>query len=319
MNELIKRELYIDVNNSKQRLIIQTKDESLPVLLILHGLATPTSIFAEYYNEKISAFISNFTIVHWDQRGTGASYYVSLTANTMTQSQFVEDTHLVISFLKEKYSKEKVHILAQSWGSIIGLRYLKKYPEDVESYIGEGQATNYPHFIQCMYDYAKLKANEKHHLRAMHAINSLHIPDVSTDPKVAVKFYNKVKKWSSHFVLEEYNGCDLTAEFLAALKTSEYYKGISAKVNLLKSMLFTHNSTTEELLTTDLSKEIKSLNVPVYFIMGEKDFLLPATSDFYAQLNCLSKELIIVKDAGHVPSLDQTQVFENEVSRIWNL
>jgi pimeloyl-ACP methyl ester carboxylesterase len=41
--------------------------------------------------------------------------------------------------LKKKYHKNKIGILAHSWGTVIGSIYANQYKEDVAFYIGVGQ------------------------------------------------------------------------------------------------------------------------------------------------------------------------------------
>ncbi|WP_136351700.1 hypothetical protein [Metabacillus sediminilitoris] len=42
-------------------------------------------------------------------------------------------------YLKKKYHKDKIGILAHSWGTVIGSIYANQYSADVAFYIGVGQ------------------------------------------------------------------------------------------------------------------------------------------------------------------------------------
>lgn len=317
---IFSQSFFLEVNGDKQRLVIDTKDTDLPLMLFLHGYATPTSLFDQYYRkEKDSAFFKYFTIVHWDQRGAGMSYSKNIDASTMTQEQFVNDAHVVIEYLKKRFQRSKVYLMAQSWGSIIGMRYLFKYPENVAGYIGEGQAADYPAWIKYKYDYALKKAKAEGNEKIQRKLENLKIPDEKTNPKEIMKFNMKVNRWANSYVISAYHGRNLKLTFLKALKESPYYHGIFAKINVLKSMAFTQRNTLSELMLTKLSDEIHSVKIPVNFFMGEYDFLLPGLREFYEQLEAPDKELVIFKSAGHSPSFDNSNLFEREMIRVWKL
>jgi pimeloyl-ACP methyl ester carboxylesterase len=317
---IFSQSLFLEVNGDEQRLVIDTMDTNLPIMLFLHGYATPTSLFDHYYRqEKNSGFFKYFMIVHWDQRGAGMSYSRDTDVSTMTQEQFVADAHVVIEYLKKRFNREKIYLMAQSWGSIIGMRYLFKYPENVAGYIGEGQAADYPAWIKYKYDYALGRAKSEGNKNVQKKLEKLEIPDENTNPKEIMKFNMKVNRWANSYVLSAYHGRNLKSTFFKALKESPYYHGLFAKINVLKSMAFTQRNTLSELMITKLSEEIHSVKIPVNFFMGEYDFLLPGVREFYEQLKAPDKELVIFKSAGHSPSFDNSDLFESEMIRVWKL
>lgn len=64
--------VYIDINGAKQGLIIETTDENLPVLLVVHGgPGYPLYPIARANNVQLYRL---FTVCYWDQCGTGMSY-----------------------------------------------------------------------------------------------------------------------------------------------------------------------------------------------------------------------------------------------------
>jgi pimeloyl-ACP methyl ester carboxylesterase len=40
------------------------------------------------------------------------------------------------------FSKEKLYLVGHSWGSVLGLFFIQRYPELVEKYVGCGQVVN---------------------------------------------------------------------------------------------------------------------------------------------------------------------------------
>jgi proline iminopeptidase len=77
----------------------------------------------------------DFTLIFYDQRGCGQSAAPdSTTFNIKDKMQILEE-------LRESLGMQKMNLLGQSWGTILGLMYAVHYPERVSrpmlvSYIG---------------------------------------------------------------------------------------------------------------------------------------------------------------------------------------
>ena len=91
-----------------------------PVLLFLHGGPG----MPEYWltRRRPTRMHEGFTVAWWEQRGAGLSYHPDIPAATMTVEQIVADTLAVAQHLCRRFDVEKVHLMAHSWGSFIGLQ-----------------------------------------------------------------------------------------------------------------------------------------------------------------------------------------------------
>ena len=87
----------IEVNGTKQWILIRGNDESKPVLLYLHG--GPGQSLIPFAHKATDKLVNDFIVVYWDQRGAGLSYDKNIPQNTMTIDQFVEDAKCVTVFL----------------------------------------------------------------------------------------------------------------------------------------------------------------------------------------------------------------------------
>lgn len=138
--------MYIDalinpnINGVNQHLSIRSKKKGAPILLYLHGgpgdAALPQML---KYNKELEEY---YTVVIWEQRGAGLSYYPFGKDEKISYQTFVEDAHTIILLLLERFMQKKVYLLAHSWGTVIGLQITKKYPDLVHAYIGCGQVVN---------------------------------------------------------------------------------------------------------------------------------------------------------------------------------
>lgn len=111
-----------------------------PVLLLVHGGPG----MQEYWLTKRypTRMHEAFTLAWWEQRGAGLSYRSDVPAESMTVAQLIDDTLVVARHLRERFGVEKVHLMAHSWGSFIGLQAAARAPELFASYIGMAQVTH---------------------------------------------------------------------------------------------------------------------------------------------------------------------------------
>lgn len=319
-NDIFEERVKLNINGIDQSIICAGSDTTAPILLLLHGHGMPTSIFAHHFiNDSSSQLTKKFIQVHWDQRGSGLSYSKKTDPTTMTQDQFVEDAYEVVQYLKKRFDKDKVYIWAMSWGSIIGLKLVQKYPDDIAGFIGEGQTADYQASIKNMYEYALQKAGEENNKKALKQLKGISFPDSATSVKDFMKFNDITAKWASKFILDEYQGQDVIKVFKESMRTSPYYKRFKHKMSILAGMKYTQMHTLKGLFYTNLCEEIDSLSVPVYFFMGKYDFITPSTELFYNELVADQKELVIFENSGHTPSLDEAELFEKELLRVFEI
>ena len=72
----------------------------------------PTRIRLHPPNRRNAAF----GVVTWEQRGAGRSYRRGIPRVSMTVAQFVRNLEEVVKLVKERFCKDKVVLLAHSWG-----------------------------------------------------------------------------------------------------------------------------------------------------------------------------------------------------------
>ena len=110
-----------------------SSDDSNPVLLIVHGGAgSPDRPLVKKYNSELAEY---YTVVCWDQRGSGLSY----TKEDLTIDIILNDLKSVVEFLRNRYNQDKIYIAGHSWGAYLGLRFSFMHPEYIKYYIGTGQ------------------------------------------------------------------------------------------------------------------------------------------------------------------------------------
>ncbi|MEV9639942.1 alpha/beta fold hydrolase [Mammaliicoccus sciuri] len=150
---------YIKTGSSKQFISIIGENNNLPLLVYLHDGPGDAALPLIYkYNSELG---KTFNVVVWEQRGAGKSYYTFSNEEQISSETYIEDLYSLIHYLLETFKQEKVYLLGHSWGSVLGLIFIKKYHHLVYSYFGSGQVVNMKKGLKCQYDFVLKEIQEQ--------------------------------------------------------------------------------------------------------------------------------------------------------------
>ena len=111
-----------------------------PIVLYLHGGPGDACIpLTMRYN---AALERDFRFINLDQRGSGLSYHPFAPGEVVTIDSMVEDVHQFVLELLHVYGQDSLILIGHSWGSVLGLEMVKRYPWLVRCYIGLGQVVS---------------------------------------------------------------------------------------------------------------------------------------------------------------------------------
>lgn len=100
-----------------QKIHIRTLDENKPVLLFLHGGPGVCNRHTVLHDHE--DLMDTFTLVGWDQRGSGGSYF-GARKEDLTIDRLVLDAKELVAWLCDFFHKDKIFIIGGSWGSELG-------------------------------------------------------------------------------------------------------------------------------------------------------------------------------------------------------
>ena len=74
----------------------------------------------------------------------------------------------------------------------------------------------------------------------------------------------------------------------------------------------------DEAIAFDLNNLSKQYKVPVYYISGEADWQTPRVmvEDYYKKVEAPDKAMVVIKNAGHSPFIDQPEKFQEAVKSL---
>src|SRR5215472_1203600 len=137
----IDQSSFVSLGGLDQWISIRGEDRRNPVLLVVHGGPGEAQWpMAEKYKpwEKL------FTVVQWDQRGTGHTYgrYGEKTPD-VTLDRMARDGVELAAYLCRELGKRKIIVLGHSWGSLVAVHMVQLKPELFAAYVGTGQVSSW--------------------------------------------------------------------------------------------------------------------------------------------------------------------------------
>ena len=127
----------VDVNGHDLAMMIRGHSVDNPVLLFLAGGPGGSELGA--MRRHLPELEEHFTVVTWDQRGSGKSYSQLDPTDTVTLEGNVDDTIEVTNYLRDRFGQDQIYLLGQSWGTTLGVLAIQEHPELYQAYIGTGQ------------------------------------------------------------------------------------------------------------------------------------------------------------------------------------
>lgn len=157
MEYAIDRIEKVRLGGVNQKIHIRGTRAENPVLLFLHG--GPGISNRDSVMNRESDLCDAFTLVAWDQRGTGGSYW-GVSKSSLTVDQLVSDARELVEYLCRTLGKQKLYIWGGSWGTELGTYLCYRHPEHIAAYLGSGQMVNGALNEEVGYDFAMQKAQE---------------------------------------------------------------------------------------------------------------------------------------------------------------
>jgi pimeloyl-ACP methyl ester carboxylesterase len=114
----ISEKVFVNINGIEQGMFIKGKNISNnPVLLYLHG-GIPDYFLTQNYPIDLEDY---FTVVWWEQRGSGISYRADIPKESITLEQLISDTLAVTDYLRNRFHQDKIYLVGHSGGTFIGI------------------------------------------------------------------------------------------------------------------------------------------------------------------------------------------------------
>ncbi len=317
----INESKMLDINNSKQFVMIRGEDANNPVLLHLHGGPGVSEIGGlRKYNRDLE---KDFTVVYWDQRNAGKSYTANFPASEIKVSKYVEDVDVLAKYLKKRLNVNKILLVGHSWGSRLGVLAAQKYPEHFSALVTTGQEVAAADGELQSYEYTLAKAKE---FKVDSIVQQLQFIGPPKGGNYATMYpFPEAFSVQKFFLLELnrkiYKGMaveDLYANF----QESDEYTA-QEKENYLVAADFSnlHIANDPDFNNFDFRKQFLTFKIPVFFFLGKYDYInpTPLAKEYYELLKAPKKQYVLFENSGHDPAWEESAKYHAELKRVYGI
>ncbi len=272
----------------RQSVLVRSRDMERPILLFLHGgPGMPFTPFSPQFDE---ALLNDFTIVHWDQPGTGKSYSSAITPATLTTDRVIDDGLAVAREITRRAPDRPITLVGHSWGTVVALGMAQKNPELFSRVVLVGTVADVAAAAQLKWEHLQktLSPARKTELDALGpppwlkvqqqiAASRLLADTGSVLGTVSAQFYEKARHNNPYYKDDDWESTNAGSQLSlhALLPPLQAYRAID---------------------------RYKRINVPVTFVHGGKDMATPLqlARAFYDRLDApKGKNWVEVPDAAH--------------------
>lgn len=294
------------LGGQEQTVMIRGRNEDNPVLLYLAGGPGGTDLGAMRADVSLE---EDFIVVTWDQRGTGKSYPAIDPLENMTLEQMISDTIELTNYLRARFEEDKVYLVGNSWGTILGTLAVQRHPELYHAYVGTGQMVSVRE-TDIMFWEDTLEWAEKTGDSDLAA----QLRQMGKPPYQNLLDYEPIIQHEHDWNPYPEMGSSEEMPF----NTFVPENSLLDRINAMRGLLDTYSVLYPQLQEIDFRQDVPELEVPVYIILGKYETRgrRILAEEWYDLLEAPTKELIVFDHSGHRPNFEEPGLFSRTMERI---
>ena len=290
----------VEIGGIRQWVTISGEDCANPAVLIVHGgPGNPNTPFAE---NVFSGWIKDFTLVQWDQRGSGRTFEASPPAEGehLSIERLAEDGVEVARYATGRLGKRKLILMGGSWGSALAVNIAHRRPELFNAYVGTAQLVSYHEDTRVSYEKALKLVRAANDTDAATKITAIG-PPPWTDPRafgILRRITRKYEALASDPPPQDWYGKPSpgydTPAYEVAYTAGEDY-------SFLEFVGLNGDGMGPRLDVRQLGTRF---SMPVYMLQGEADLVTPpeVSKVYFDSLTAPYKTFIRLPRTGHDPN-----------------
>jgi pimeloyl-ACP methyl ester carboxylesterase len=312
----ISEKIFVKIGGVKQGMFIRGKDLKNPVMLFVHGGPSfPEFFLVEKYPTGIE---DHFTVCYWEQRGGGISFTPDVTLESMTMAQLASDAIEVTNYLRDRFNKEKIYMMAHSGGTAFAIQAVESYPQLFYAYIGMAQITRQAESEKLGYKYMfnqYLAANNSK------MVDEFKKYPILENDSFILPFFNSVLRDKAQHDLgigTMHNMKSIIKDVFLAVWTCKAYT-VKEKMNIWisKFSFLKKTGLRSEILKSDIPALVPKLEIPVYFFSGKYDLTVnkDLSKAYLEVLEAPVKGFYTFNESAHSPMFEEPRRFKEILIR----
>lgn len=304
----ISEKTFVTIGGVRQGMIIRGSNIKNPVLLYIHGgPAFPNYFLIDRYKPGLE---DNFIVCYWEQRGGGLSYSKEVTPESMNFEQLASDAIEVTNYLRKRFDKEKIYMIAHSGGTPFAVMAAAKAPQLFYAYIGMAQITRQDESEKLAYRYMTGQYKAAGNNKALKELEEFPILDSS---RYIVPFYKSmIRDKSMHDLgigtMRNMRSV-LKGVFIPVWMCKAYTTREKINIWYSKFSFIRKTKLIDELFATDIPAKIPELEIPVYFFSGRYDLTVnhDLSKAYLYKLKAPLKGFYTFDNSAHSPVFEEPQ------------
>lgn len=299
----------VHVGGHDLSMMIRGDSTTSPVLLYLTGGPGGTDIGAlRRHSQNLE---QDFVVATYDQRGAGGSYDQLDPTSTLTLANAVSDTVAVSNYLRSRFHQDKIILVGNSWGSMLGVLAAQAHPELYRAFVGAGQIVDIRATDRIYYQDTLAWARRTGKAGLVDTLTGNGPPPYrdSLDYEAVLGREADVYPYDDT-VNDESVGGFSTNLFVKEYSLLTQLHNLGAAFDVL-TVLY------PQLQGIDFRTQVTQLQVPVYLVQGrhETPGRAQPAQQWFDVLQAPHKELIVCEPCGHRTLFEQPELFRQIMTR----
>jgi pimeloyl-ACP methyl ester carboxylesterase len=308
MNMTIDALEAVRLGDATQWIRVRGRDRSNPVLLLMQlGPGLPIINEARRFEERL-ALEDVFTVVYWDQRGTGLSLRDRDHRADLSPDHMVADAVALLELLQERFGS-RPFVCGFSFGATFAAYAASQRPDLVALLVAVGMDIDIPAADVNAYEFALRTARDRGVRRAVRQLEAVGPP-----PHRDAKAFSTRARWVANFggVTTNATYNSMLRTLMSSLVRSPDYAAGDA-IRTLRGIGATQATLVPQLADTDLVHDLPRLDVPIVIVQGRLDQVAPGdvAERFHERLVAPTKQLVWFERSAHTPHFEEPEKFRD--------
>ncbi|WP_169804170.1 alpha/beta hydrolase [Sphingomonas mali] len=275
-----------------------------PVVLIIHGgPGEAQSPLSALYTSDWEKF---FTVVQWDQRGSGRTFGRNREAD-LSAERLVHDGIELGERLKNRFGRRPI-LIGHSWGSYLAGRIAKSRPDLFTALVGTGQLSSWRRLIRDELAFATARAQATANAEALAALQALNADALASNGP-----YFDLRRW-----LNLYLAPTDIAWSDAMHHNIEVAAGMTPQdaKDWQEGLFFSFSRLGSTVSQIDMSDVGFAYDIPYVLLHGRDDYVASAKAamDYFNKVRAPSKRARLI-DGGHYAMMTHSNEFLRNLVR----
>jgi proline iminopeptidase len=294
----------ITLGGIQQWITVRGRDSRNPILLFLHGGPAAAEMPTSWTFQN--GWEDFFTVVQWDQRGSGKTYAANDPAKvkpTLGVDRMEQDTVELVQYLRGRYGKDKIFVMGHSWGTVLGLKLAQEHPEWLYAYVGMGQIIDMRESERRDYESALASAKADRNQKAIQQLEAI-APYPNPQRTLTFDEIGVERNWSVYYGGLSW-GRNSYDYYYDTSKLSPDYSDADLKA-IDQGAVMSVTALLPELMAVDFT-HTTNFKCPIVIFDGRHDITTNAdvAAAWFRTVHAPSKRLVWFEDSAHMMQIEQ--------------